>query len=282
MPASTTRWGGGGGSAATRCSSIAVSSWMVIVVPPGIDPPVSALPTNSPRGSSTHPNNESKKPHAPHSASTNAASRHSMCPTVVDTTTSARPASTMAAPRIPRTTPRTLGGSVTSTGSKLTAPARRRNLRTRISPGVCCDRSPVAPRVPYRRRRRGHAGGRHPVPDAPTSAPPTSEPLGGEARRGLERERIAGRAKGVRHAAPGGGHARRGDRGGEDPGARPERRLGGLRRPAQRRRRGAARRLVHARTYQTRRRRGCARGDQDALRGREAGAQVHEPHFPGG
>src|SRR2546422_7038028 len=88
MPASTTRWGGGGGSASTRCSSIAVSSWMVISLPPGITPPVSALPTNRPSGSSTHPNNESKKPHAPHSASTNAASRHSMCPAPIDTTRS--------------------------------------------------------------------------------------------------------------------------------------------------------------------------------------------------
>jgi len=49
--------------------------------------------------------------------------------------------------------------------------------------------------------------------------------------------RVAGRAKGVRHAAPGSDTLDRGDRRGEDPGARPERRLGRLRRPAQRRRR---------------------------------------------
>src|SRR5438067_11009648 len=90
MPARTTRWGGGGGSASTRCSSIAVSSWMVISLPPGMAPPVSTLPTNWPSGSSTRPNNESKTPHAPHSASTRATSRHSMCPAATDTTTSAR------------------------------------------------------------------------------------------------------------------------------------------------------------------------------------------------
>src|SRR5947208_1951911 len=101
MPASTTRWGGGGGSASTRCSSIAVSSWMVISLPPGIDPPVSASPTNRPSGSSTDPNSESKNPQAPHSVSTNAASRHSMCPAPIDTTTSARAASAIAIPRMP-------------------------------------------------------------------------------------------------------------------------------------------------------------------------------------
>src|SRR5881296_674647 len=58
-----------------------------------------------------------------------------MCPAPIDTTTSARPASAIATPRIPRTTTRRLGGSAKSTGSKLTGPARRRNLRTLTSPG---------------------------------------------------------------------------------------------------------------------------------------------------
>src|SRR6266550_285195 len=160
MPASTTRWRGSDGSASTRRSSITVSSWMVIAVPPGITPPVSALPTNRPSGSSTHPNSESKKPHAPHSASTNAASRHSICPAPIDTTTSARPESAIATPRIPRTTPRRLGGSAKSTGSKLTGPARPRNLRTRTSPGVstcptCCRAVSSSPPPPWASRPRG-------------------------------------------------------------------------------------------------------------------------------
>src|SRR2546422_3895428 len=69
MPASTTRCCGGGGSASIRCSSMAVSSSMVITVPPGIDPPVSALLTNWPSGSTTEPNSESRNPHPPHNRS---------------------------------------------------------------------------------------------------------------------------------------------------------------------------------------------------------------------
>src|SRR3989440_640923 len=88
MPASTTRWDGGGGSASTKRSSIAVSSWIVIARPAGIAPPVSALPTNRPSGSSTVPISESTNPHAPHSVSTSATSLHSMCLAPSDTTTS--------------------------------------------------------------------------------------------------------------------------------------------------------------------------------------------------
>src|SRR2546422_9520765 len=64
------------------------------------------------------------------------------------------------------------------------------------------------------------------LPISAAAAAPAAEPLGGEARGGRERQRVAGRAKSVRPAAPGGGHPRRGDRRGQDPGARSERRLG--------------------------------------------------------
>src|SRR5438105_8458240 len=59
----------------------------------------------------------------------------------------------------------------------------------------------------HRRGRRGHGGLRHPVPDAAAAAAPAAEPLGGEARGGRERQRVAGRAKSVRPAAPGGGRS---------------------------------------------------------------------------
>src|SRR2546426_8334709 len=53
-------------------------------------------------------------------------------------------------------------------------------------------RPPRSPLFPYPPLSRS------PVPDATAAAAPAAEPVGGEARGGRERQRVAGRAKSVR------------------------------------------------------------------------------------
>src|SRR5882762_1875510 len=167
--------------------------------------------------------------------------------------------------------------------SKLTGAKRVGKTLALPHIGAVRARGAVTPRFRPVDRQPGR---RHRPGDSPSDAvaPPAArgDPLGLEARPRSERERHPRRAEGVRPADAGRGHARRGDRSRQDPGARSERRLRRLRRAPQRRGRGATRCIVHARTQQARGRRRMPREHQDAVGGREAGAQVHEQRLPCG